>query len=224
MKLSEKTIAVLQGFSAINSGLWLMPGKHQETVDQLEDGMAAFADLEEDFPCEFGIINLGVFLANLSNFSEPSIEFDDGHIYITDGEYEMLWHGVSHTLIKRPQDKKIKFNSRLDFELPQSALEKARKFASVNKHPHITFLGNKNGLFVEVTDKKAKKYDPKNPITHRVTDYRGDDFEMIFNARYFNGLVGAKYNVSLNLDNIARFVTTDETVSYYMSVESMKER
>src|SRR3954462_14813195 len=102
MKLTDKSIAVLSGFANINTGIWLIPGKHQTTVDQFENSMFAAADLEEDFPCEFGIINLGMFLSNVSNFTNAEISFVDGgkygHIMISDADYSMVYHGVDRQM------------------------------------------------------------------------------------------------------------------------------
>lgn len=224
MKLSDKTVAILQGFAQINAGLLLRPGTRQKTLDQVENGMFAVADLDEEIPFEFGLLNLNTFLGNLAVFEDYQIEFkekDDksayGYMLVRNDDFEMRWQASSPKLIKAPPaDAEIKQKGTdFTFKLSARSLNKLRDFAGVNKE-HIVFTGEDGYVYGDVIDPQAKSYDPKNRIRHRIGPHNGKPFNMAFEARYFKGLVNADYKVNVAIDQMVEFVTGDESVHYYI--------
>jgi hypothetical protein len=229
MKLSDKTIAVLQGFAQINAGLLLRNGRRQKTLDQIENGMFAIADFDEEFPIEFGIVSLPTFLGNLAVFDKPELSFeqegDYGRLLISDEQWEMTYNGCAQNLIKSPPaDAEIaRKNPDFSFKIPSKSLDKLKKFAEVNKL-HVVFEGDGENIWGQVVDPQAKSYDPSNRVKHRVGTHSGKPFSMAFESRYFKGLVNADYTVNVAIDQMVEFVTGDESVHYYIMPTVFKNK
>jgi len=65
MKLSEKTLGILQNFSKINQNILIKQGKKLKTMSIMKNILAE-ADVTEDFDKDFGIYDLNEFLTVLS--------------------------------------------------------------------------------------------------------------------------------------------------------------
>ena len=79
MKLSEHTISVLKNFASINQNLVIREGSELQTMSAMKN-IVARSGVEENFPKEVAIYDLNEFLAALSLFSSPILEFDDQYI------------------------------------------------------------------------------------------------------------------------------------------------
>ena len=83
MKLSNQTISVLKNFASINQNLVIKEGNEFTTMSAMKN-IVAKAEVEEIFPKEVAIYDLNEFLAALSLFTNPILDFDDGFVMITE--------------------------------------------------------------------------------------------------------------------------------------------
>ena len=81
MKLSEHTISVLKNFASINQNLVIREGSELQTMSAMKN-IVARSGVEENFPKEMAIYDLNEFLAALSLFSSPVLEFDEQYVTI----------------------------------------------------------------------------------------------------------------------------------------------
>ena len=81
MKLSEHTISVLKNFASINQNLVIKEGSELQTMSAMKN-IVARSGVEETFPKEMAIYDLNEFLAALSLFSSPVLEFDEQYVTI----------------------------------------------------------------------------------------------------------------------------------------------
>ena len=81
MKLSEHTIEVLKNFATINQNLVIKEGSTLTTMSAMKN-IVAKADVEESFDKEVAIYDLNEFLASISLFTSPVLEFNDGFVTI----------------------------------------------------------------------------------------------------------------------------------------------
>ena len=77
MKLSEHTISVLKNYANINQNLVVKEGNELLTMSSMKN-IVAKATVEESFPRELAIYDLNEFLASISLFTNPILEFEDG--------------------------------------------------------------------------------------------------------------------------------------------------
>ena len=79
--LSEQTLQVLKNYSTINSSILIREGNQLKTISVGENALAQYS-CEESFPQTFGIYDLNQFLAGLTLFQNPVLEFDNDN-YVT---------------------------------------------------------------------------------------------------------------------------------------------
>ena len=83
MKLSEHTTSVLKNFASINQNLVIKEGKTISTMSAMKN-IVAKAEVDEDFPREIAIYDLNEFLAALSLFTNPVLDFSENFVMITE--------------------------------------------------------------------------------------------------------------------------------------------
>ena len=76
MKLSEHTQSVLKNFATINQNLVIKKGKTLMTMSAMKN-IIAKAEVEEEFTQDVPFYNLNEFLASLSLFDSPTLDFQD---------------------------------------------------------------------------------------------------------------------------------------------------
>ena len=81
MKLSEHTVDVLKNFATINQNLVIKEGSTLTTMSAMKN-IVAKAEVEESFDKEVAIYDLNEFLASISLFTSPILEFDEGFVTI----------------------------------------------------------------------------------------------------------------------------------------------
>ena len=83
MNLSNETVSVLKNFATINQNLVIKTGSSISTMSAMKN-IVASAEVKEDFPTEFAIYDLNEFLASLSLFEKPSLDFKNDFVVITE--------------------------------------------------------------------------------------------------------------------------------------------
>ena len=81
MKLSEHTISVLKNYANINQNLVVKEGNELLTMSSMKN-IVAKATVAESFPRELAIYDLNEFLASLSLFKSPVLDFDEQFVTI----------------------------------------------------------------------------------------------------------------------------------------------
>ena len=83
MKLSNKTVDVLKNFSTINQNLIIKEGNTLTTMSAMKN-IVAKAEVEQTFPKEVAIYDLNEFLAALSLFTVPVLDFQDQFVMMSE--------------------------------------------------------------------------------------------------------------------------------------------
>ena len=74
MKLSDRTINLLKNFASINQSILFKQGNQLRTISVMKNILAE-ANVDEDFPQDFGVYDLSQFLNSLGLFQEPELNF-----------------------------------------------------------------------------------------------------------------------------------------------------
>ena len=93
MKLSDTTISVLKNYSTINQNLMIKAGSNLSTMSAMKN-IVASAEVSETFERDVAIYDLNEFLATLSLFNNPDLDFQDDYAYRVNVEKlsNKLWH------------------------------------------------------------------------------------------------------------------------------------
>ena len=133
MKLSNHTTSVLKNFATINQNLMIKEGNTITTMSAMKN-IVAKADVEETFPQEVAIYDLNEFLASMSLFTSPVLEFSENHVMITEenNSSNSLKYFYSDPSVVTSPSKMITMPSQeVTFTMSNDDLSKLKKAAGV---------------------------------------------------------------------------------------------
>ncbi len=139
MKLSEHTISELKNFASINQNLVIREGSELQTMSAMKN-IVARSGVEENFPKEMAIYDLNEFLAALSLFSSPVLEFDEQYVTIKEesNPTNSLKYFYSDPSVVTSPSKTITMPSKeVSFTLNGEDLNKLKRAAGVIQAPDL---------------------------------------------------------------------------------------
>jgi hypothetical protein len=213
MKLSNETKEVLKNFSTINQNLVIKEGSNISTMSAMKN-IIANATVSEDFPKEFAIYDLNEFLASLSLFTKPELDFKDDYVLITEegSKDKALKYWYSDPSVVTTPTKEITMPStEVSYKLSSSTLSEVQRAAAVIGAPDM-LLENGN---LKVTDKKNST---ANDYQTEVFESNGADYKFWFKVENLKIIPGT-YDVEMSAKNISRFKNTSIDVEYYIALE-----
>lgn len=215
MKLSKETIAILKNFSTINSHLLIKEGSKLSTISAQKNVMASVS-VAETFPNEFGIYDLNEFLAAMSLFEDPDLDFQEKFVSIKEGKNSIRYYGADAANITAPPAKQISLPSEdVTFKLTASNLSMIQKTASVLRSSDVSIVGDSSTLKVVVADKKnatANAYE---------VELGTIDSTFRVNLKVENlKMIPGDYDVAISSKRISRFQSGSSDLVYYVAVEA----
>ena len=222
MNLSNDTVSVLKNFSAINQNLVIKSGNSISTISA-QKNIIAKAEVKETFPKDFAIYDLNEFLAALSLFEKPDLEFRDDFVVITENgsASKSLKYWYSDPSVVTTTTKDITMpECEVTFSLDNSMLSDVQKAAAVIGVPDMVLEAMSVGKAVlKVTDKKnstANDY----AVGIDVNNEDGKDLPYKFWFKVENlKLLSGTYNVAVSSKNISHFVNSSVDIHYWIALE-----
>lgn len=215
MKLSDKTLSVLKNFSSINQSILFKGGSKLRTISVMKNILAE-AEVEEDFPKDFGIYDLNQFLQSLDLHQNPELDFSENeHVLIREGKSLSKYFFADPNVIVTPPDKSISLPSQdVCFVLSTDQLAKILKAASVLQLPDLSVIGE-NGVVKLVA--RDKKNDTSNDFS---VDVGETDSAFSFNFKVENiKILPGSYEVVISSKLLSRFQSKDHKLTYYIALE-----
>ena len=215
MKLSEKTLKIFENFSTINQSILVKKGQHIKTISVMKNILAE-AEIEEDFPKDFGVYDLKQFLGGLSLHEDPDLDFDnDSYVLIREGKRRVKYFFADETVIVCPPDKEMKLPSEdAHFQLEYSQMDKLLKAAAVYQLPDLSAVGENGVVKLVVRDKR-------NDTSNEYSIVVGDtDKEFVFNFKVENiKVIPGSYDVVVSSKFISKFTNKNCNLRYYIALE-----
>ena len=222
MNLSNETVSVLKNFATINQNLVIKSGSNISTMSAMKN-IVASAEVKEDFPTEFAIYDLNEFLASVSLFDKPSLDFKDDFVVITeDGSTsKALKYWYSDPSVVTTPTKEITMpECEVKFSLENDMLSNVQKAAAVIGVPDMVLEGMDSGIaLLKVTDKKnatANDYAVKIDVNNE--DGKNLPYKFWFKVENLKLLSGT-YDVAISSKNISHFVNTNVDIKYWIALE-----
>ena len=212
MKLSNETTEVLKNFSTINQNLVIKQGSKISTMSAMKN-IIANATVTEDFPREFAIYDLNEFLAVISLFQKPELDFKDNFVIITgEGTKDKVTYWYSDPSVVTTPQKEISMPSKeVSYTLSSNTLSDVQRAASVIGAPDMV-LENGN---LKVTDKKNGT---ANDYQTEVFDSNGSDYKFWFKVENLKIIPGT-YDVEMSEKKISRFKNSKLDLEYFIALE-----
>ena len=218
MKLSEHTTSVLKNFASINQNLVIKEGKTISTMSAMKN-IVAKAEVDEDFPREIAIYDLNEFLAALSLFTNPVLDFSENFVMITEeGKTgnSLKYFYSDPSVVTTPSSEITMPETEVNFSLDSSDLSKVQRAASVIGSPDLVLEKNGVGSYLTVKDKKN---DTANNYSLDVDVEGQGDYNFYFKVENLK-LMPLTYDVKVSSKNISHFKSqTSNAVEYWIALE-----
>jgi hypothetical protein len=218
MKLSEHTIEVLKNFASINQNLVIKEGSTLTTMSAMKN-IVAKADVEESFDKEVAIYDLNEFLASISLFTSPILDFKEGFVTIKEenSPKNSLKYFYSDPSVVTSPSKTITMPSKeVSFTLNGENLNKLKRAAGVIQAPDLVLEKKDADVFLTVKDKKN---DTANTFSVDVdTTTEGSNFKFYYKVENLKVMEG-NYDVEISSKNISHLKSTNKDVEYWVALE-----
>ena len=225
MKLSNETVEVLKNFSTINQNLVIKSGKGKDcqniyTMSALKNIMAS-AVVSDVFPVDLAIYDLNEFLAVLSCYEDPELEFSEKFvmIYGEDGAEFKYWFS-DESVVSTPKKLITMPSVEISFKFKTSILSHVQKTAAVIGAPDMA-LRSKNATsgLIEVTDRKNDNaHNFAVPIDVKIKS--GEDIKYAFWFKVENlKLLTGTYDVDVSSKKISYFKNDSFPMEYFIALE-----
>ena len=218
MKLSEHTTSVLKNFASINQNLVIKEGKTISTMSAMKN-IVAKAEVDEDFPREIAIYDLNEFLAALSLFTNPVLDFSENHVMITEeGKTgnSLKYFYSDPSVVTTPSSEITMPETEVKFSLDSGDLSKVQRAASVIGSPDLVLEKNGTGSYLTVKDKKN---DTANNYSLDVDAEGNGEYNFFFKVENLK-LLPTNYDVNVSSKNISHFKSqAGNAVEYWIALE-----
>ena len=212
MKISQNTIALLKNMSTINQSIVISPGSLISTA--AGSSIVAVAEVEEDFPQEFGIYDLPQFLNILSIFTEPTIEFKTGkQVTISQDRMKVSYLFAEPSILTKAPKGVKELPSVAKFELTQTVLAAILKAKDIISLPQLVIKGEDGVLSLVATNTALNE-----PNTYSVEIGETDrDFKAFVSFDNLKVIPGT-YNVDLS-ERFLKMSAVDKNLNYWVALD-----
>ena len=212
MKLSEHTISVLKNFASINQNLVIREGSELQTMSAMKN-IVARSGVEENFPKEVAIYDLNEFLASLSLFKSPTLDFQDQYLTMNEGSNKIKYFYSDPSVVQSPSKMLTMPNPEVKFTINSSDLSKMKRAAGVINAPDMVLEKNGSGTFL--TAKNAKNDTANTYSTDIEVDSEGT-YKFYFKVENLK-LMDGDYDVQISSQNISHF--SGNNIEYFIALE-----
>lgn len=175
MKISSKTLSLLQSFAQISSNLLVKPGKKLATRNAV-NSIQARAVVDETFPQQFAIYDLNQLLSLISVSQNPDVEFGEKSLTIrSENGGEMEYFYADESLVTAPNENPPQLEDVYTFKLTASDIQTIVKTASIVSATMLNIVSEKGKVTLSIND-------PKNSTSHSYKKPLGDS-DASFNVK-----------------------------------------
>ena len=215
MNLCDNTLGILKNFAGINNSILVKEGNQLRTISVAKNILAE-AEIDEDFPRQFGIYDLNQFLNGLSLHQDPDLDFsEESYLTIREGKRRVKYFFADPQVIVAPPEKEITLPSQdVCFQLDSTALDKLLKAAAVYQLPDLSAVGEAGVVKLVVRDKKN---DTSNEFAVVVGE---TDKNFTFNFKVENiKIIPGAYDVVISSKLLSEFTNKQYNLKYFIALE-----
>jgi hypothetical protein len=214
MKLTKKTLNLLENFASISDSILIQPGNKIKTMSSSKS-LLVTAEVEEEFPQELPIYSLTKFLSLVKCVEKPQLTFDENTIFISNDEDTIEFRLSDKTIIQTPPNKSIELPTEdVELEVSTQQFDKCQKVARTMQHKHLAFVGDGENVWLKVLDKNNSGSDTfKTKVGE--TDKTFTAFVLLDNLKFQTGY----YDLVMCKKNIMKLVSHHENVHYFVALE-----
>ena len=213
MKISQKTLSILKNFASINPSINVKPGNVVKTLSSGRTVLAR-AVVPDNFEKQFAIYNMSQFIACISMFTNPDLEFGETSVRISDSNKSFTYHYADPSIIVAPPEKDITIPSEdARFHMTNADFSNVVKALGILGVPEVAVVGDGENIMLQAVDSKTSSsnyYSVNVGETDKV-------FRAIFKSENLK-MIPDDYEVVLSSSGISKFSGTEAT--YFVAIEA----
>lgn len=215
MKLTKKTISILNNFSDINQSILVTKGNSLRTISVMKNILAEVT-VSEEFPRDFAIYDLPQFLKVLKIYNDPELVFtEDSYVTIKENKNRSRYFFADPNVIVVPPNKQLVLPSKdVCFQLDQSQLNNLIQASNTLSLPDLSVIGDAGVIRLAVRDKKNDTSNDHSIVVGET------DQEFVFNFKVENiKILPGTYDVVISAQNMAEFTNQSHDLRYFIALE-----
>ena len=219
MKMSNTTLEYLKNYSTINSNIIIEPGNVLKTLSPVKNVMSE-CTISETFEQTIAIWDLNKFLGTISLFDNPTFEFHENHVVISDEgkSAKTKYHYAEPELIQSVTQTINMPDPVVDFRLTVGNLNQIMKAASVLQLPDLCVRNDGETLELVALDAKDSSCNTYSIGVGEVSD-DVPSFEFFFKTENMKMLPG-DYDVEICSKLVSKFTSSNTDLTYWIALEN----
>ena len=219
MKMSNTTLEYLKNYSTINSNIIIEPGNVLKTLSPVKNVMSE-CTISETFEQTIAIWDLNKFLGTISLFDNPTFEFHENHVVISDEgkSAKTKYHYAEPELIQSVTQTINMPDPVVDFRLTVGNLNQIMKAASVLQLPDLCVRNESGTLELVALDTKDSSCNTYSVNLGEVAD-DAPAFDFFFKTENMKMLPG-DYDVEITSKLVSKFTSVNNDLSYWIALEN----
>jgi hypothetical protein len=221
MILSTKTLAILKNFSSINTGILFREGNMLSTVSPMKN-ILADALIEETIPQEFAIYDLNYFISVISLYKDGAeLDFDPNHVIIKGmgGRSRIKYRFTDRSMIVVAPDKRpVLPTEDVKFHFSEENFNWILRTANVLDSPNIAVRSDGEEVNLVTYDVNDDSVNSNYTSLPEVIP-EGKKYNLVFKTENLKMLPGS-YDVIISSRGIAKFVGTNNNLTYFATLET----
>lgn len=196
MKLDGYTLDILKNFATINPCIAAKKGDVLKTVS-LSQSVIAKAKLAQQLEGDFAIYDLSNFIAALSMFDGPVLDFSDERFMLMTNEDRsatiQYYYAEASQLVVPPEKDFPPLVTNLKFRLTKETLEAITRAVSVLSLPEIVFIADGSKVSVQAVNHKV----PSSNFYNQLIGESESTFQVFIKVENIK-FIKADYDVAIN--------------------------
>lgn len=221
MNISNDTLKVLKNFATINPNIVCKPGQKLSTISDAKNILAS-ADIQEDFPQEFGIYDLNEFLSVVNLIDDATLSFDDKYVTVHGASKQKVNYYFSSPEILTSPEKDLNMpDAEFGISLSMDTLASIRKAATVLGHNELVIEGHDGDVCAKVIDSKDSTANAYEIELDNNNDCK-NKFSFVVNIANLKLLEG-DYFLTISSKLISSWQNADFPINYFIALEKSSE-
>lgn len=220
--LTPATVGILKNLASINQTL-LFPKGSTLVTRSVKKHTFAEVEVAEKFPKRFTIYDLNQFLAVVTQFDKPTLNFGEAEEYVKvsdeTGGLAVKYHYADETLAYVPDPKK-KFalpSTEVELKLTEAQFKAISNMARTLGTPELALTSDGETLNLVTLDSKNSS---TNTTSLAIGEAPGKvNFNLVWKIEYLK-LIDGTYNVAVSKAGISRFTHESMPLTYHILLEA----
>jgi hypothetical protein len=214
MLISKATLEVLKNFASINTNILVRQGSTLRTISAGKN-IFAVAEVEEEFPLEFGIYDLNSLLGLLSMAGDDDeVNFGEKSIRVKRGEGVFEYFYADPSILTVAPDKTIEVDKVFQFKLTEEDIVTINKAAAVVSASTVSVLTRKGKVILTIGD-------PDTPASNNYKRLIGQskvEFDCRLAIENFRVIPG-DYVVTLSAKKVMHLKNAERKLQYWLALD-----